>query len=85
MIVLPNKIASIVRNDGIAEREMLAWMQSITLAVNELETLEGNGSPEGVVFAKKKRLYYDNTGSSGSRLYIKTTANNLDTGWELIG
>jgi hypothetical protein len=84
-IVLPNKIAAIIRKDGLAEREMLAWMQAVTLAIKELEIIEGDGSPEGVVFASKKKQYYDNTGSPGSRLYIKTTANNLDTGWELIG
>lgn len=83
--VLPHKIAAIVRDDGLAEQTMRAWMESITEQVSSLVIMEGDGSPEGVVFANKKKQYYDNTGSAGSRLYIKTTANNLNTGWEVIG
>lgn len=49
-----------------------------------LEILEGDGSPELVVKAKQKTLYFDLSGSSGSIVYIKTTGPSLGTGWVAI-
>ncbi|HEX7762071.1 MAG TPA: hypothetical protein VF433_00445 [Cellvibrio sp.] len=59
-------------------------MDSITELVNLLEIADGNGSPEGVVEARKKKLYFNNTGAPGTRVYIKTTDSG-NTGWAAIG
>lgn len=83
--VIPNVITPIVRNDGIAAQTMRAWMESVTQALEVLDMSEGAGSPEGVVFAKKKKLYFNTAGSSGTFVYLKTTDDNLNTGWVAIG
>jgi len=83
--VIPNIITPIVRNDGIAAQTMRAWMESVTQVVESLDITEGAGSPEGVVFAKKKKLYFNTTGTTGTFVYFKTTDDNLGTGWVAIG
>jgi hypothetical protein len=83
--VIPHKIASLIRKDGIAEITMRAWMETVTEMLEALNIDEGDGSPEGVKFASKKKLYFNTTGSSGSFIYIKTTAGDLNTGWVAIG
>lgn len=40
-------------------------------AVSRLSIIVGSGSPEGLVEAERTRLYMDETGASGSILYIK--------------
>ena len=52
--------------------------------VTELDPLSGVGSPEGVVEAKQKRLYMDETGTTGNILYIKRDADiagDRSRGW----
>lgn len=83
--VIPNIITPIVRNDGIAAQTMRAWMESVTQVVESLDMTEGAGSPDGVVFAKKKKLYFNTAGSVGTFVYLKTTDDNLSTGWVAIG
>lgn len=86
MIIPPHRNFPIVDAAGIASVDgMQQWIEAITNLVNLLEILEGSGSPENVVFAAPKKIYYNNTGSAGTLLYVKTTAENLNTGWVAIG
>lgn len=84
MIIQPHRSEAVVTEDLRTQQTMRAWMDSITEMVNFLEIAEGNGSPEGVVEARKKKLYFNNTGSAGTFVYIKTTDTG-DTGWVAIG
>jgi hypothetical protein len=70
----------IVDSDG---KPTQAFYQLIN-DLSELEILSGEGSPEGVLKAKRKAQYYDISGAVGSILYIKTTDSNIDTGWVLV-
>jgi hypothetical protein len=83
--VIPNKVAAIVRKDGLAEQTMRAWMETVTQMLESLDIAEGTGSPEGAIFAKQKKLYFNTSGAPGSFLYFKTTNETLDTGWVAIG
>jgi hypothetical protein len=84
--VLPNKNFSIVRNDGLAQIEMRAWMESVSNAIESIpDFLSGTGSPEGVVFAKRRSFYFNESGSSGTLEYVKTTDQTVNTGWVAIG
>ena len=47
------------------------------------EFLQGNGDPEGVVAAPRGTQYLRLDGSTGSRLYLKTTEAG-SSGWEAI-
>ena len=85
MIQLPGKDFPIVDDDGVTIDQFQGWMNSITQLVNFLEIAEGSGSPEGVVFAKQKKLYFNLTGGAGTRVYIKTTNELINTGWLAIG
>lgn len=85
MIVTPHKQSEIVRSDRIGEQTMLSWIDQVTEALNFMEPLEGSGSPEGVVKAKKHKQYFNTTGSPGSFYYRKTTDASLNTGWVAIG
>lgn len=53
-----------------------------------LEVLDGDGSPEGVVEADPKTLYMDRSGVAGAILYVKRDAQdgsgNKSNGWILI-
>lgn len=83
--VIPNIITPIVRNDGIAAQAMRAWMESVTQAIESIDMIEGAGSPEGAVFAGKKKRYYNTLGTSGTLVYVKTTDSSVNTGWVAIG
>lgn len=52
-------------------RRFRAWVSGVT----DLDIITGTGTPEGVVEAAQKRLYMDETGVSGSVLYIKRDAD----------
>lgn len=83
--VLPHKSNSIVRNDGLADQAMRAWMETATQIIESMQIIEGSGSPEGVVFAQKHKEYFNTSGAPGSYYYRKTTASNLNTGWVATG
>jgi hypothetical protein len=44
----------------------------------------GNGSPEGVVYARQGSLYLREDGGVGTSLYVKETAPSLNTGWKAL-
>lgn len=84
MITQPHRSESVVTIDRRTEQTMRAWIDSVTELLNFLDFAEGNGSPEGVVTANKKKIYFNNTGSAGTLVYIKTTDTG-NTGWVAIG
>lgn len=76
-------VLGIVDSTGSMLRNFKAWVNLVT----ELSTLEGEGSPEGVVSARSTRQYMNTTGSPGDRLYIKTVdsvAGDDKAGWEAL-
>jgi hypothetical protein len=78
MIQLPNRDDPIADSNNIAMRIFFGWMQTVSEAVDAVTPTDGIGSPEGVVFAKQKRYYFDTVGED---LYFKTTNETLNTGW----
>lgn len=85
MIQQPGQDFPIVDKDGATIDQYQGWINSVTQLLNFLEIAEGNGSPEGVVTAKKKKLYFNLTGGAGTTVYIKTTNELVNTGWLAIG
>ncbi len=81
MIDQPSRDLPIVRRDDIAQDQFQGWIDSVTELLNKLEVIYGNGSPEGVVYAAKGRIYFNNTGGAGTLMYAKNTDISLNTGW----
>lgn len=50
-------------------------------ALSRQETLDGEGSPEGIVFAQQKVMYWD---TLTNEFYFKTTNDSESTGWVLM-
>lgn len=53
----------------------------------QMDILEGDGSPEGVIMASSRRLYMDTAGTSGNILYIKKVndiSGDRTMGWILV-
>lgn len=70
-IAMPNRsVAAVDKEGGLTSQYYL-----LLSLLAGLDILSGTGSPEGVVEAKQKTLYMDETGSSGSVLYIKQSAD----------
>lgn len=85
MITTPHRDFPIVDAAGVPGIDRMApWMEAITNLINFLEIAEGTGSPEGVVFADKKKIYFNLTGAAGTLVYIKSTDNTLNTGWVVM-
>ena len=57
---------------------------SLIEQLTHLEILNGEGSPEGEIYARAKVLYFNETGASGDILFIKTTNESENTGWTAI-
>jgi len=58
------------------------WIETLRLTLRPVPLfLEGDGSPEGVVFASKNTRYFNRTGALGTVLYVKNTAASVNTGW----
>lgn len=86
MIIPPHRDYPIIDAAGVPTIDRMApWMEAISNLVNFLDISEGNGSPESVVFAERKKLYFNLTGAAGTFVYIKTTDGTLNTGWVAIG
>jgi len=91
MIVLPHTLDAIVEIGDtsdtpvmVASLEMRGWMEAVTALLNALDIAEGAGSPEGVLEAEQKKLYFNTSGGAGTWIYIKTTTSG-NTGWVAIG
>lgn len=78
MIQNPNRDFPIANSQGVASDRFIGWIESVTTLLNALDVSEGAATPEGVVFAAQKKLYFDTVGSV---LYFKTTDITLNTGW----
>lgn len=86
MIIPPHRDYPIIDASGVPTIDLMApWMEAISNLVNFLEIAEGIGSPESVVFAERKKLYFNTTGAAGTLVYIKSTDGTLSTGWVAIG
>lgn len=73
----------IVEEDGSATDEMQRWMNDVT----RLDLIIGTGSPEGNIEATVGRQYMDDSGSTGSILYIKKLADiggDRTQGWIIV-
>lgn len=70
---------AIVDVQGILTQEAGAYFSTLTSRA----LIIGTGSPEGVVEGDKGFSYMDESGSTGSILYLKTTDGG-NTGWVLV-
>jgi len=75
-----NRSQALLDDEGKMTPRTQIWAELI----NQLSTIEGSGSPEGVVEARSTRLYMD-TGNGD--LYIKhlaDVAGDRTSGWVLV-
>lgn len=82
-IIAPDRGFSFSNENGFLTERAHTWMVDMTSRMNEgqnLSTIEGTGSPEGVESAIKDRRYRDTVTDD---IYLKTTATG-DTGWILV-
>lgn len=83
MVILVPKIIAPDRGDRALDdlfkplQRFKRWMDDVTSGA---ETLEGSGSPEGVVVAPVGKKYVD---TSASDIYMKAT-NGGNTGWKKL-
>ena len=81
--IIPDNSVPIVDEEGKS-------LQVFTLFLIDLlnrTTLVGSGSPEGVVSAVSGRTYMDDTGTTGSILYVKKLndiSGDTTKGWILV-
>jgi hypothetical protein len=78
MIQNPHRDFPIVTPQRLGENEFIGWIQSVTELLNKLEIQDGLVSPNGIVFAPKKKYYFDTV---LGQLWFKTTPETLNTGW----
>ena len=65
---------------------LLLWIETLRQKLKPTpEWIEGDGSPEGVLYASKNTHYFNRTGSAGTLLYVKNSASSLNTGWVAYG
>jgi hypothetical protein len=76
-IAVPGRDDSILDRLGKPIQRFNAWMNAVTSGA---ETLEGDGSPEGVVSAPVGKKYVDTTADD---IYMKAT-NGGNTGWKKL-
>lgn len=79
-IVNPNREFA---SNGLMSQDFLIWTRNVT----QFETIIGTGSPEGQISALPTRVYMDETGATGSLIYIKRDADiggDTKKGWILI-
>lgn len=78
--IVPPSLDAIVDKEGKPTAKFFQWLQLVSL----LDPIFGDGSPEGNVEAREKRLYLDTTGNA---LYIKKTnaiTQDRTKGWIAI-
>lgn len=78
-LVAPDRTIPVSQR-GIMENRFANWTEETTNRIN-LMIVEGSGSPENVVNARRLTLYYDQTNEN---LYIKSTDLGDSTGWKLV-
>lgn len=61
------------------------WIERLRQQLRPIpDFLEGDGTPEGSVTAKRGTRYYNRTGGAGTYLYVKTSTTG-NTGWVAYG
>lgn len=78
-LVAPDRTIPVAKK-GIMENRFANWTEEVTSRIN-LMLIDGSGTPEGNVNARKLTLYYDNVNEN---LYIKSTDLGSSTGWKLV-
>ena len=71
-------------NDGFMVQRFRDWTQFVTRLVNFLNTVEGTGSPDGVLESNANKFYRD---TAAAQLYWKSVddiAGDKSLGWKLI-
>ena len=71
------------RGDAVMTLRMDEFLRAITLQVNQNITINGTGSPEGVVTAEPFKTYLDTAAAAGSNFFVKKTGAG-NTGWQLV-
>lgn len=71
-ITIPSANRPFVDEEGILTSQSRTFIRSIFIQA----LIIGTGSPEGVVIAEIGSRYMDNTGTTGSILYIKRDADD---------
>ena len=67
-------------DDKLPER-FFRWLEELRNILKPIPIfIEGPGTPEGAIAAKKGARYYRTDGSAGTFLYVKTTDSG-NTGW----
>lgn len=74
----------IVNPNGTMNQQMGEWQQIMTRA----QPIRGSVTPEGNISAPEDSWYINESGSAGSRLYLKVLSDisgDDSKGWEVIG
>lgn len=82
-LVQPSSTRSLSKEDGSPSPQFNLWLKMIT----DKSMIIGTGSPESVVEATAGALYMDDSGTTGSILYIKKLADisgDKKQGWVLV-
>lgn len=82
-VLPPNPTRPATKQTGEVNDDIRVWMQ----IVSDRQVIIGEGSPEGAIPAGKASLYMDESGGSGSILYIKKLddiGGNKSEGWVLV-
>ena len=66
----------LINADGTPTSEFFTLLEGLVA----LETISGEGNPEGNGFAREKTRYWDEL---TNEIYFKTTGQNVSTGWVL--
>lgn len=83
MITQLNLTKPITDEKGNMQPLFYQWMLSIT----NLQTIVGEGSPEGVVQARVARFYLQTDGAAHNILWVKVVdaiAGDRSMGWQLV-
>jgi hypothetical protein len=82
-VIQPSAEAPIVDDRGCQSQVMRTFLLSLA----NRSVIIGTGSPEGVIEASQGALYMDDSGTSGSILYVKRDDNisgDRSQGWILV-
>lgn len=71
------------QGNNVMTLRMAEFIEAITAQVNQNITIDGTGSPEGVVTAQPRKTYLDTAAAAGSNFYVKKTGSG-NTGWQLV-
>lgn len=82
MITRPHPQDVLIDDMSQSTQALRAWIDSVSDLLDRLEMREGAGSPNGVLKANKKTLYFNTAGAPGTYVYV-----NLDglSSWAAIG